>query len=981
MSSLLIDGVLLRRAPKTLLFFLGLRENYRCPLFSKDEIFCSPDVMDESRGGRATAVKCPVGEFDISDFIRSKHGLENPELLIIKIDASLRCCPKNLFKLKCPKVLIVGDTHHMSLPLQRVIRYALSEPFTHIIMDHTRHHAHFMLEAGLKNVHWIPAVDYAYHPRNILANPRYSLTFVGQVGRYHPYRIHVLNALRVAGMPLEVMRGTNSQAADIYSDSRITLNVSLNGDLNLRVFESLAAGGFLLTDRLAPAAGLDTIFEEDKHLVTWGSVNELIEKISYYLNNPELALDIRKKGQAELIINHSPEVKIKQFFDLVFNGKINPRYEIIAERGSVFCSSDTIDGFLNQNIDPYEVIQELHRNSIQTTVWCADPKLLSNLADLPRLDYKAISEVPRKKNNDETWVLWLEGNETELASSIKGRYINNIVVRRPRSDILSAALAEWGYCIKSGCAWHYVLRSPALFLRQSDMAGFTELVGEYLIEAIDESLSPSDCIVCAELAERYLLNPLYLRSTQRAVELDRNHQGALIAASAAALSNGDHGATLLYLEEFSRLASLPLEVEALYTDLRMRFKSDPDLNYYYKMIGRSPLPLAEKKYKILIVTNLFPPQELGGYGRKMWEFANYLISRGHRVQVLTASLPAFSKVPSADEIGLEANVDRILKLKGEWSKIGGASAILDRNVVAKFDKHNRVSVQQAMVKLEPDIMFAGNLDFLGVNVINAALNVGLPVLQALGNMHPGFLVDEQPVNNLYWTGSCSRWNADIIKAQGYNPARVDVIYPGARIDRFFKIILPDRYQLRICFAGLVMPFKGVQTLVQSLALLAHNEVEFMCEIAGDCASPSLLAELIDIAKANNFEDRVKFLGFLDRRQLVDLYARNNILVFPSIVDEGFGISQVEAMAAGLVVISSGTGGAKEIIRDGVDGLLFPAENAVSLAHQMIRLNGDPELFAALQKASQLRSLNFSVTQSGEKIEKLISELVLEKQKI
>ena len=75
-------------------------------------------------------------------------------------------------------------------------------------------------------------------------DPSRPLTFVGQVGRFHPYRRWVLQQVQAAGLPLETLRGTLAQTADIYADSQITLNISLNGDLNLRVFEALAAGGF-----------------------------------------------------------------------------------------------------------------------------------------------------------------------------------------------------------------------------------------------------------------------------------------------------------------------------------------------------------------------------------------------------------------------------------------------------------------------------------------------------------------------------------------------------------------------------------------------------------------------------------------------------------------------------------------------------------------------------------------------------------------
>ena len=101
-----------------------------------------------------------------------------------------------------------------------------------------------------------------------------------------------------------------------------------------------------------------------------------------------------------------------------------------------------------------------------------------------------------------------------------------------------------------------------------------------------------------------------------------------------------------------------------------------------------------------------------------------------------------------------------------------------------------------------------------------------------------------------------------------------------------------------------------------------------------------------------------------------------VLVFPSQVPETFGISQVEAMAAGLVVVSSGTGGAQEVIRHDQDGLLFPANRADELAQQLFSLVQDPGRMERLQRAAQARAVSFSVEHSVRKIEQLVEELLV-----
>jgi glycosyltransferase involved in cell wall biosynthesis len=357
----------------------------------------------------------------------------------------------------------------------------------------------------------------------------------------------------------------------------------------------------------------------------------------------------------------------------------------------------------------------------------------------------------------------------------------------------------------------------------------------------------------------------------------------------------------------------------------------------------------------------------------MWEFAHGLVARGHQVRVLAGDLPDIAKVPTADEIEMDRSVSRSLKLLGTWTK-GIPSRVEDPKEVDARRRNNIRLVKEALQSMKAEFLFAGNLDFLGIDIINVGLEAGLPVLQALGNTAPGYAPQETPTSPRYWIGSCSHWNAATVKQNGF-PVHTEVVYPGARVDRFFRFFLPERKTLRICFAGLVMPFKGVHIMVEALGRLHQMGVDFTAEIAGDTTNPGFLADLQRFAEQLGMEHKIRYTGFLDRMELSALFARSNVLVFPSLVEEGFGISQVEALAAGLVVVSSGTGGAREVIRDGVDGLLYPSKDVLALAKHLHALATNAELFATLQAASQRRAAEFAVEHSVRKIEQCMEELI------
>ncbi len=101
------------------------------------------------------------------------------------------------------------------------------------------------------------------------------------------------------------------------------------------------------------------------------------------------------------------------------------------------------------------------------------------------------------------------------------------------------------------------------------------------------------------------------------------------------------------------------------------------------------------------------------------------------------------------------------------------------------------------------------------------------------------------------------------------------------------------------------------------------------------------------------EDSVQLVGFIPPADMPKFYAGLDLLVHPA-VDEPFGLVLVEAMASGIPVVAVGAGGVPEIIRDGVDGLLVPAEQPNAMASAMLRVLEDSSLSARLAAAGRRR---------------------------
>ena len=114
---------------------------------------------------------------------------------------------------------------------------------------------------------------------------------------------------------------------------------------------------------------------------------------------------------------------------------------------------------------------------------------------------------------------------------------------------------------------------------------------------------------------------------------------------------------------------------------------------------------------------------------------------------------------------------------------------------------------------------------------------------------------------------------------------------------------------------------------------------------------------------------MQFVGQLGRQALARFYSLHHVGVFPSIHPEAFGIVAAEMMASGLAVVSSGVGGAGELIDDGRTGLRFKAGDSQDLARCLMRLATDNTLLKSLrQTGQQVARERFSVTASARALE-------------
>jgi glycosyltransferase involved in cell wall biosynthesis len=150
--------------------------------------------------------------------------------------------------------------------------------------------------------------------------------------------------------------------------------------------------------------------------------------------------------------------------------------------------------------------------------------------------------------------------------------------------------------------------------------------------------------------------------------------------------------------------------------------------------------------------------------------------------------------------------------------------------------------------------------------------------------------------------------------------------------------------------GNLRPAKGYDVLLQAAALLAARDTRFKIVIAGH-GSGQLHQHLLALRARLGLEGRVFFLGF--RADVVDFLHNLDIFVLSSIT-EGLSISTIEALACGLPVVVTRSGGPEEIVHHENNGLLVDVGSPGQLAAAVERIATDAVLARALS-TNALRS--------------------------
>jgi len=382
--------------------------------------------------------------------------------------------------------------------------------------------------------------------------------------------------------------------------------------------------------------------------------------------------------------------------------------------------------------------------------------------------------------------------------------------------------------------------------------------------------------------------------------------------------------------------------------------------------------------KILVLSNLYPPHEIGGYEIRCRDITERLKARGHDLRVLTSDHEVKGRAGEGD-----IPVSRRLRIHGmyghPWLPIQRLHAL---------EKHNHEVLQEEIEAFRPDLVHVWNMGGLSKSLLHRleqgktpmvydvsdhwiarslkadvwlswwnaggslARRAGRAFLSAIGvrssldRTTPTTSWDMLQFKTIYF---CSAFMRDHTASKGWPVSHAEVIHCGIDTDAFEVKTSHETFS-RLLWVGRLNDDKDPFTAIRALAeARKRGMTELTLDLYGG-GTPE------DLARVDKEIAKLSLAGVVKRcfapaSEMRSLYARYDALLFTSNWGEPFALTPLEAGASGLPVISSLDGGQAELVRDGENSIAAKAGDPSSYADAIARLAANQTLREKIAIAS------------------------------
>jgi glycosyltransferase involved in cell wall biosynthesis len=186
------------------------------------------------------------------------------------------------------------------------------------------------------------------------------------------------------------------------------------------------------------------------------------------------------------------------------------------------------------------------------------------------------------------------------------------------------------------------------------------------------------------------------------------------------------------------------------------------------------------------------------------------------------------------------------------------------------------------------------------------------------------------------------------------PVQISVIRNGFD----FQALNPGKIQLgeppRVIWAGRFMPEKNPSQVVRTLHGL--RDLAWTCVMIGDGPEKENVER--EIARLG-LEDRFSVTGWLTQGEVMDWFARSDVLFMPSFM-EGLPITGLQGLAMGLAIVASRVGGFLDLVEPGSNGYLVEHPDGDGFCEPLRRLLTDPQQLKSCREASRIVASRFDI---------------------
>jgi glycosyltransferase involved in cell wall biosynthesis len=401
--------------------------------------------------------------------------------------------------------------------------------------------------------------------------------------------------------------------------------------------------------------------------------------------------------------------------------------------------------------------------------------------------------------------------------------------------------------------------------------------------------------------------------------------------------------------------------------------------------------------RILVVSNLYPPFHIGGYELGCYEIVERLKARGHHIEVLTSTYKCEGQ---QSEDGIHRRL---------MSDLVEPNGSFPANLWRSFRKqvHNQTVLRRTVAQVRPDIIYIFNLTGLSTSLGLVAESTKRSVCYFISDrwlaswdkdfwhqfwstnfrllparMAKRLIAAAMDLGKIAHGGSLalrhvhfvSQYLKDDAAAAGKPVSAGEVIHWGVDTE-VFQFKERKRKPLRLLYVGQVVEMKGVRTLIEAMRVIVceKGRSDVFLSIVGGSSTPEFEAEMRGLVDRWGLGAQVSFVGQVHREHLPEVYSQHDILVFPSNFEEAFSLTTLEAMACGLPIVSTATGGNSEVMRDGQNALIFRSKDAETCAGNILKLLENHELYHSLSLNGRATVENaFRIDEMIDRIEKSLA---------